>query len=110
VIPAFMIDEAIVGQDAVFEIDAESDRWEQVFCEGSRAGWEDMAAYVAAVADSHLREQLGRAIEGKGAYRRFRDLIGDEGLTQAWRDFSDERQIGRARQYLAELGIRAARA
>lgn len=48
-----------------------------------------------------------RAIEGKGAYRRFRDLIHDEGLTQAWQDFSDERQIGRARQYLAEQGIPA---
>jgi hypothetical protein len=54
-----------------------------------------------------LREQLERAIEGKGAYRRFRDLIAGEGLTQAWQDFSDERQMGRAREYLAERGIRA---
>lgn len=36
-----------------------------------------------------------------------RALIGDEGLTQAWQDFFDERQIGRARQYLAERSIRA---
>lgn len=107
VIPAFMIDEAMVGADAAVDVDGEPDRWLRVSCEGSRAGWEDMATYVAAVADSHLREQLGRAIEGKGAYRRFRDLIHDEGLTQAWQDFSDERQIGRARQYLAERGIRA---
>jgi len=106
VTPAFMTDEAMVGEDAAIDVDAEPDRWLRVPCEGSRAGWEDMATYVAAVADSHLREQLERAIEGKGAYRRFRDLIGDEGLTQAWRDFSDERQIGRAREYLAELGIR----
>jgi hypothetical protein len=40
-------------------------------------------------------------------YRRFRDLIAGEGLAQAWRDFSDERQLGRARAYLAEQGIRA---
>jgi len=107
VMPAFMTDEAMVGADAAIDVDAEPDRWLWVPCEGSRAGWEDMATYVAAVADSRLREQLERAIEGKGAYRRFRDLIGDEGLTQAWRDFSDERQIGRARAYLAERGIRA---
>ena len=68
-----------------------------------------MANYVATVGDSHLREQLGRAIEGRGAYRRFRDLIQDEGMTQDWQDFSDERQIGRARQYLAGQGIRATR-
>ena len=105
--PAFMNDEMMVGADSVIDVDAEPDRWLRVSCEGSRDGWEDMATYVAAVADSHLREQLERAIEGKGAYRRFRDLIGDEGLTQAWQDFSDERQIGRARAYLAERGIRA---
>ena len=107
VVPAFMTDEAMVGADAVIDVDAEPDRWLRVPCEGSRAGWEDMAAYVAGVADSRLREQLERAIEGKGAYRRFRDLIGDTGLRQAWQEFSDERQIGRAREYLAEQGIRA---
>jgi hypothetical protein len=107
VIPAVMTDEAMVGADAAIDVDAEPDRWLWVSCEGSKAGWEDMATYVATVADSHLREQLERAIEGKGAYRRFRDLIGDEGRTQAWRDFSDDRQIGRARKYLAERGIRA---
>ena len=107
VIPNFMTDEMMVGADAALDVDAEPDRWLRVPCEGSRAGWEDMATYVAGVADSHLREQLERAIEGNGAFRRFRDLIGDEGLTQAWQDFSDERQIGRARAYLAERGIRA---
>ena len=104
-----MTDEAMVGEDAALDIDAEPDRWLQVFCEGSRVSWEDMATYVAGVADSQLREQLERAIEGKGAYRRFRDLIAGEGLTQAWRDFSGERQMGRAREYLAERGIRATR-
>ena len=107
VIPAVMTDEAMVGADAAIDVDAEPDRWLWVSCEGSKAGWEDMATYVAAVADSRLRQQLERAIEGKGAYRRFRDLIAGEGLTQAWRDFSDERQIGRARAYLAEQGIRS---
>jgi hypothetical protein len=107
VIPAVMTDEAMVGEDSVIDVDAEPDRWLWVACEGSKAGWEDMATYVAAVADSRLRQQLERAIEGKGAYRRFRDLIAGEGLTQAWRDFSDERQLGRARAYLAEQGIRA---
>jgi hypothetical protein len=103
VIPAFMTDAMRVGEDEVFDVDAEPDRWLWVSCEGSRAGWEDMATYVEAVPDSGLREQLARAIEGKGGFRRFRDLIGDEGLTQAWQEFSDERQIGRAREYLAEL-------
>jgi Uncharacterised protein family (UPF0158) len=107
VIPAVMTDEAMVGADAVLDVEAEPDRWLPVFCEGSRAGWEDMASYAAAVADSGLRDRLERAIEGKGAYRRFRDLIAAEDLTPAWQDFSGERQIGRAREYLADLGIRA---
>ena len=107
VVPAVLTDAAMVGADAVIDVDAEPDRWLRVPSEGSRAGWEDMAAYVAGVADSHLREQLERGIEGKGAYRRFRDLVDEAGLRQAWQEFSDERQIGRARMYLAERSIRA---
>jgi hypothetical protein len=96
-----------LGDDWTHCCTVDADRWLRVSCEGSRAGWEDMATYAAGVADSHLREQLERAIEGKGAYRRFRDLIDETGLRQAWQEFSDERQIGRARAYLAEQGIRA---
>lgn len=56
--------------------------------------------------DVELRERLERAIEGRGAFRRFRDLVHEEGLAQQWDAFSADRQAGRARRWLADEGIR----
>lgn len=47
-----------------------------------------------------------RAIEGQGAFRRFRDLVHDEDLAEQWYAFSTDRQVGRAREFLAAEGIR----
>jgi hypothetical protein len=45
-------------------------------------------------------------IEGSGAFRRFRDLVHGEGLGEQWQIFSDDRRWGRARDALADAGIR----
>ena len=52
------------------------------------------------------RERLEGTIHGTGAFRRFRDLVRDEGLAEQWDAFSTDRQLGRAREFLAESGIR----
>ncbi len=57
-------------------------------------------------ADGPLRERLERAIEGKGAFSRFRDLVHGENLTDRWHAFSTDRHMGRAREFLADHGIR----
>lgn len=57
--------------------------------------------------DNRLRTKLQRAIEGKGSFRRFRDLIHDEDLADTWYAFSNDRQLGRARAFLADEGIHA---
>ena len=67
---------------------------------------EDMAAFRRADATAELRERLQQAIEGKGAFRRFRDLVHDQNLADSWYVFSADRQLGRARAYLADEGIR----
>ena len=74
---------------------------------GSRDGWRDMAAFAERHHDAALRDRLLRAIEGKGAFHRFRDLIHQESLVQQWFTFSTDRQLGRAREFLASQGIRA---
>ena len=53
-----------------------------------------------------LRKRVIEAIEGLGAFRRFRDLIYSEGLVEEWHAFSDNRRIARAREFLADLGVR----
>lgn len=41
----------------------------------SHEQWGWMAAFVETVEDQHLRELLEVAIEGKGAFRRFKDVL-----------------------------------
>ena len=99
-------DPDVVGPDAAIDVEAEPERWLGFDRTGSREGWRDMAAFADRQHDTALRERLQRAIEGKGAFRRFRDLIHDEDLTEQWYAFSGDRQLGRAREFLAAEGIR----
>lgn len=99
-------DPMMVGEDAAIDVEEEPDRWLWFDRAGSRDGWHDMAAFVERIRDVGLRERLERAIDGRGAFRRFRDLVHEEGCAQQWRDFSADRQLGRAREFLAGAGIR----
>lgn len=101
-----LTDEAMVGEDAAIDVDEDPDRWLRFHRVGSRDGWEDMSAFAERQHDHDLRARMQRAIEGKGAFRRFRDLVHDEGLAQQWDAYSTDRQWGRAREFLADEGIR----
>jgi hypothetical protein len=81
------------------------DRWLAVWCEGSGEGYQDMEDFVATVADDEQAERLSIAMSGRGAFRRFKDVLSrwPEGL-QRWYDFSDERKRGRARSWLVDAG------
>lgn len=100
-------DPMIVGQDAAIDVEDEPDRWFRLNRAGSQDGWGDMAAFAARQHDEALRERLERAIEGKGAFSRFREIIHGENLGEHWYAFSTDRQMGRAREFLADNGIRA---
>lgn len=99
-------DPMLVGEDAAIDVEAEPHRWLRFDRIGSRDGWRDMAAFAARQREVALRERLERAIEGKGAFRRFRDLVHDENLAEQWYAYSTDRQMGRAREFLAHEGIR----
>jgi hypothetical protein len=101
-----VIDPAIVGEDAVIDVDAEPDRWAWLERTGSRDAWEDMQEFALRQRDRGLRDRLAQSIEGSGAFRRFRDLVHGEGLGEQWQIFSDDRRWGRARDALADAGIR----
>jgi hypothetical protein len=72
----------------------------------SRAGYADMRDYVATVTDPRLEERLGDALRGKGAFRRFKDvLLGYPQERERWFAFKHLRLRERARAWLAEEGI-----
>jgi hypothetical protein len=99
-------DPSIVGESAAIDVEEEPDRWRRLNHTGSRDGWRDMSAFAERQHDEALRARLEPAIEGKGAFGRFRDLVHDANLNEQWYAFSTDRQIGRAREFLADNGIR----
>lgn len=82
------------------------DRYLHISFEGSREGYRDMEQFIATVDDEHLRELLEVAIDGKGAFRRFKDVLsGHPEERQRWFEFSQERQRRRAREWLDVMGL-----
>lgn len=86
------------------------DRWLHVHAIGSREGWADMRDFIRGLDDPDVADRLDRAIHGRGAFRRFKDVLFDHDHVRAeWFRFSHERQRGRARAWLAMHGFRPAR-
>jgi hypothetical protein len=108
VVPGMLADPLYVseGDDGYIDFDEEPDRWLELDGPDSRAQWRDMADFAARQTNADLRQRLESAIEGKGAFRRFRDVVHSEDLVEQWRRFSDERELGRACAYLADAGVR----
>jgi hypothetical protein len=90
-------------------IDLEDDqRWLSVPHVGSREAWWDMRAFVDTITDISLAQRLDDAIEGRGAFSRFRRVMDQHpDRMPGWFAFRDERRIGRARSWLADAGYDA---
>jgi len=103
--PAPAIDYAReIGQEDEDESD-DPDKWLWVHCEGSRDGYRDMELFIEAVRDPGRVDRLEIAISGRGAFRRFKDVLARwPGELDRWYEFSAERQHGRARAWLADAG------
>jgi hypothetical protein len=84
------------------------DRYLFIPNEGSREAWEDMREFAATVQDPALRDRLLDAIDGRGAFARFRRVLDDhDALRSDWYSYSAETRTGRARQWLADAGFDA---
>jgi hypothetical protein len=88
------------------QIDEEPDRYEQIPRAESHEGYEDMEGFIATVKDEHLAELLEAAINDRGAFRRFKDvLLRYPEERERWFRFKDERIEERAREWLDDIGV-----
>src|SRR5271165_4471819 len=88
-----------IGQEDEDE-SGDPDKWLWVHCEGSRDGYRDMELFIGTVRDLGRADRLEIAISGRGAFRRFNDVLGRwPGELDRWYGFSAERQRGRARSW-----------
>ena len=68
--------------------------------------YQDMADFADSVADERVGRRLARAIQGRGAFRRFKDELRDEpDLLTAWYALRDARAKRRAVQWLADNSL-----
>lgn len=97
-------DEAAEGEEA----GEPAETWTNVAWieSGSRDGWSDMSDFAELQGDANIANRLARAIEGKGAFRRFREAVDQLDLASRWIEFSGDRELGRARHFLAEYDVR----
>jgi hypothetical protein len=72
----------------------------------SREGYADMARFVDLVHSRRSRELLERAIQGRGAFRRFKDtLLELPDLREEWFSFHDRQMRRRGIEWLASAGL-----
>ncbi len=96
----------LIGEDEPEDFD-DADAFVTIVSFGSGPGYDDMRDFIATVDDPTLAERLQRAIDGKGAFRRFKDVVfQDDAVRHTWTLHAAERELGRARWWLAEAGLR----
>lgn len=72
----------------------------------SREGYEIMASFADSVDNKGLREKLAVALDGKGAFRRFRNVLNDHpDELEKWYAFKDDWMREEAIKWLLENGI-----
>jgi len=87
-------------------IEEDFNRYERIPKAESQEGYEDMVDFVATVEDEHLVELLEVAINGKGAFRRFKDvLLNYPEERERWFKFKDERMEERALEWLEDIDV-----
>lgn len=98
------IDEATDDEEAQDE-DEQRSRWMWVHPRGSREGYRDMQLFIDTRGDAALVDRLTVAITGRGAFRRFKDVIANNpDAAEQWYTLSEDRVRGRARAWLASQG------
>ena len=88
------------------QIEEELGRYELIPKVESFGGYRDMQAFIATVENEHLAELLEVAINGKGAFRRFKDvLLNYPEERERWFKFKDDRMEERALEWLDDIDV-----
>lgn len=69
--------------------------------------YQDMADFAAGVTDRAAGQRLADALQGRGAFRRFKDQLYEHlpALIAPWHDFRDTRAQRRAVEWLLDQGM-----
>ncbi len=89
------------------QVDNYPDRYEPLPKADSHEGYQDMEDFIATVEDERLAQLLEVAIDGRGAFRRFKDVLARyPDQREKWFRFKGERLKQRALEWLEEIGVK----
>lgn len=81
-------------------------RFIQVPAQRSGEAYEDMDRFIDTLSDPQLQDRLHRAIQGRGAFRRFKDTLLDYPQERVrWFAFHNAAVMDRVLEWLEEIGI-----
>ncbi|MCE0765911.1 UPF0158 family protein [Pseudonocardia kujensis] len=86
--------------------DLEAQGWVAIEQTDSREGYQDMADFTSGVQHRRAAELLDRALNGRGAFRRFKNTLFEfPEVRDQWFRFRDARARRRALTWLADAGL-----
>jgi hypothetical protein len=95
-------------EDELAAVEADPDRYEAIPRIETGTQYEWMARFAESVRDVHLRDQLAIALDGKGAFRRFRSVISEHPMpSRRWEEARRANVVEYATRWLASLDIEA---
>lgn len=83
-------------------------RYRPIPQEGSRDSYQDMVDFIESVEDEQLQDLLGVAVQGRGAFGRFKDVLRRseyESERERWYAFSEKCEYNRAVDWLTSEGF-----
>jgi hypothetical protein len=87
-------------------IESSADRYIEIPYQGSEAGYRDMVEFIGSVDDNRVRALLDTAIQGSGAFRRFKDvLLAHPQERERWFAFQQKCVLHRIRRWLESQEI-----
>ncbi len=88
------------------EIYRGSDRYVEIPTRPSYEGYNWMVEFADGVKDGKIRRELSIALDGKGAFRRFKNVLRDyPEVEKEWFKFKAEREEKEVKEWLESLGI-----
>jgi hypothetical protein len=88
------------------EIFEGSDRYEEIPTRPSHEGYNLMVQFAQGVADERIQRELSIALDGRGAFRRFKNVLRDyPEVEKEWFKFKAERNKEEVKEWLESIGI-----
>jgi len=83
-----------------------SERYEEIPTRPSYEGYNQMVEFAEGVTDPKIKRELSIALDGKGAFRRFKNVLRDYPKEETeWFKFKAERDREEVKDWLESIGI-----